>query len=317
MFKKSIAVFLLLTLFIGFAGFSTKKAVAATALKYVALGDSITELGVVPSKYRSYIINDLKNYTFIVNQGVNGSTSTDLNQNLTNNQNLRNEITTANVVTIEIGSNDFFYTRGTYQSGNCGGADNQDCLRSMVTTFKSNWDSIISAVKTLTPSNTAIRALDIYYSVAVVDMLTEPPFSNSFAVLNSYLGQMNQYINTVSPANGIPVAQVHTAYNGVNGDENPIAKGYILSDAVHPTDLGAKVIADQLRVLGYLPLLQPCPDVNGDKKVNVIDLMLIAQRNGARIGSSNYLEKADVNGDGTINAIDLLITSQQTGKICP
>lgn len=290
---------------------------AATPLRIVSLGDSITYLGGFTTRYKNYVAYDLKNYANLVNKGVVGSTSTDLNQALINDQSLRNEITTANIVTLEIGINDFLYTRGTYQSGDCGGSDNQDCLRTMVANFNSNWDSIITTIKSLVPNNSAVRAADIYYPVVGADMLAEAPFNNSFTVLNSYLAQMNQHINEVSPAMGIPVAQVHTVFNGVGGDENPISKGYILPDALHPTDLGAKLIADQFRVLGYFPLLQPCPDVNFDKRVNVIDLMLISQRYGAISGSSNYSEQYDINADGRINIIDLQITSQQVGKICP
>jgi lysophospholipase L1-like esterase len=50
------------------------------------------------------------------------------------------------------------------------------------------------------------------------------------------------------------MAQVHLAFNGPNGEEDPIAKGLITGDGIHPNDNGHKAIADALRALGYAPL---------------------------------------------------------------
>ncbi len=292
------------------------KVESATALKIVALGDSITGLGGFITKYKNYLIGDLKNYSTVTNLGVNNSTSSDLVQSITNNQTVRSSVASADLVTVEIGINDFFQARGRYLYGVCGGVDNQDCLRSTVTNFEINWNTIIGQVKGLTDSSTAIRALDIYYSVVVADQGTGSPENSTFVVLNSYLEQMNAHIHASAVANSIPVAQVHRAFNGLTGAEDPIAKGYILLDAVHPTDLGSRVIATELRVLGYAPLKQPCPDVNGDTRINSTDQLIVAQRFGATIGTSKYLESADVNGDGKINSGDMLIIAQQFNKKC-
>ena len=45
---------------------------------------------------------------------------------------------------------------------------------------------------------------------------------------------------------------VYLAFNGPNGDQDPVGKGYISIDAFHPNDAGHKVIADAFRKLGYV-----------------------------------------------------------------
>ena len=39
-----------------------------------------------------------------------------------------------------------------------------------------------------------------------------------------------------------------------DGTQDPVAQGLIATDGLHPNDAGHKVIADQLRALGYAPL---------------------------------------------------------------
>jgi lysophospholipase L1-like esterase len=75
----------------------------------------------------------------------------------------------------------------------------------------------------------------------------------TFSTVEPYLDQVNQHIASSVQANGIPFAQVHLAFNGPNGDQNPVAKGLITLDGIHPNDNGHKVIADALRATGYAP----------------------------------------------------------------
>lgn len=293
------------------------KASANNPLKVTALGDSITSLGGFISIYNRYVTTDLKYVTQTNNLGVAGWTSGALANALTDNSTMRTSIVDSKIVLVEIGINDFFNYRGAYQSGTCGGVDNQDCLRSMVANFKTNWDRIFTQINTLVdPTKTAIRTQDIYYSVAAADQLPTAPYNNSFPVLNFYLQQMNAYIHSSSQVRNIPVANVHLAYNGINGDENPAAKGYLLPDAIHPTTLGSTVIADELRKLGYAPLTLVCADVNGDGKVNSTDMLLVYKNFNTNSSQTNFNPTYDVNGDGKVNSIDILLMSQQFNRRC-
>jgi lysophospholipase L1-like esterase len=76
----------------------------------------------------------------------------------------------------------------------------------------------------------------------------------TFNTVEPFLDEVNQHIAASAQANGIPMAQVHLAFNGPSGTEDPIAKGLIAIDGVHPNDAGHEAIANALRQLGYAPL---------------------------------------------------------------
>jgi hypothetical protein len=213
-----------------------------------------------------------------------------------------------------IGVNDLSSGRFPYAAGTCGGADNQDCLRAMVTNFNSNWDGILAEVSALIDeSTTAVRTLNVVYPSAGLDQMTGPPPLYLFGIVDPYLQQMNDHVATTSAQYGFAMTDIHAVYNGLSGAEDPIAGGYVSPETYHPTSYGALVIADQLRLAGYLPLVKPCGDVNDDTHVNVLDLLVIAQN----ANSGVYSELNDVNADININVIDLLLVARQNGAICP
>ncbi len=223
---------------------------AAGSLNYTALGDSLaygildlSRGGYVP-RYASYVQADTGSTVLLNNLGQNGWTSTQLLNALRTNTIFRNSLANSQVITFDIGGNDFLRIRDSYQSGTCGGADNQDCIRSTVATFKANWSAIIAEILALrSTSNTVIRTMDIYN-----------PFVKQFPALKFYLEDANNYIAATSAANNIPCAKVYRAFNGANGDEDAGDKGYISPydpKGVHPGELGHQVIADLFRNLGY------------------------------------------------------------------
>lgn len=55
----------------------------------------------------------------------------------------------------------------------------------------------------------------------------------------------------------VPVADVYTAFNGQDHREDPVAKGYLKPDGVHPNDRGRAVIAKTLADLGYKQVKPP------------------------------------------------------------
>jgi lysophospholipase L1-like esterase len=54
---------------------------------------------------------------------------------------------------------------------------------------------------------------------------------------------------------GIPIANIFDAWNGLDHTEDPVANGYTQEDNIHPNELGATVIAQVLRDLGYEPII--------------------------------------------------------------
>jgi hypothetical protein len=132
--------------------------------------------------------------------------------------------------------------------GSCGGADNQDCLRQASKQFEADTDAIIAEIVSLrSPSDALIRTFDAhtYWPVA------ESKQKGVFEGLNRYWQAANEYLIKVAGEHGIPVARVSQAFNGPNGDQDPMDNGYVIADHLHPSEKGFDVIAKLIRELGY------------------------------------------------------------------
>jgi lysophospholipase L1-like esterase len=202
-------------------------------------------------RYRSFVQADNDNREVrLTNLGQNGWQSSDLISALRNDANFRSAVSSADVVTFDIGGNDLLHALDLFWQGTCGGADNQDCMRSTVANFIPNWDAIVQEILSLRDKDrTIIRTMDVYNPFVGQLMV-----SGTFPIVKGYLDQVDAHIASSAAANGIPMARVYQAFNGPNGDEDPVMKGYMSIDGIHPNDAGHKVIADLLRDLGYAPL---------------------------------------------------------------
>jgi lysophospholipase L1-like esterase len=241
---------------------TTATTAANGSLGYVALGDSLaTGDGATNGyvyRYADLLEVDTETTVNVYNLGVSGLTSERLRAEIEHNQSARDAIGQAEVITINIGANDLLWARGSYRTGGCGGADNQDCLRQAVEDFQTNWDAILAEVTGLrSPDVAIVRTIDFYNPSVNVDRATgsrPDAGANDFEVFKRYLEQVNSHIAKSSDAYGIPYARVYEAFNGPNGDEDPSIKGYMSSDRIHPSDSGHAAIAQELRKLAYKPL---------------------------------------------------------------
>jgi lysophospholipase L1-like esterase len=244
---------------------ATPKEAAAQNVLYTGLGDSIgfglfapIGDGYVPAYARRVEADTGANVT-LVNTSIPGWTSSDLLGAIRGNILFRISIATSSIVTVNIGGNDLLGVRRSYGDRTCGGADNQDCLRAAVATFKANWTAILSEVLSLrNTSNTVIRTMDIYNPYVDEDSArnTWPnDQGNDFQVTKFYLDDINNFIATTSAARNIPCARVYLAFNGPNGDlDAGRVFDYIAFDGLHPNGRGHARIAELLSNLGYSPL---------------------------------------------------------------
>jgi lysophospholipase L1-like esterase len=228
---------------------------------YVALGDSMAfgafapiGRGYVPT-YRNHIESDTETDVTLINLGIPGWKSGDLLDALKRNPLFRFFVARASIVTWNIGGNDLLSARNRYKDRMCGGADNQDCLREAVATFKPNWDAILIEILSLRSSgNTIIRTMDIYNPFVNEDRAEDTwpnDQGNDFRVINLYLDAVNTHIAMTAAAHKIPLAQVHRAFNGPDGEGDPSNPGYIFFDGYHANGRGHRRIAELLRGLGY------------------------------------------------------------------
>lgn len=77
------------------------------------------------------------------------------------------------------------------------------------------------------------------------------------AVCTRFWESLSAALGRAAKAYGVGFADLYTAFNGETHMEDPIAKGYIQADNIHPNDAGRKVIADAVAALGYERVKRP------------------------------------------------------------
>jgi lysophospholipase L1-like esterase len=258
--RRLLRLILVVVLLVGASQGTTLAAPASW--DYVALGDSLATgfgafKGYVPL-YEAHVETDTGVAVTRTNLGQNGWTSSQLLSALRNDPTFRRATREAEIVTWNIGGNDLRAARNSYKKGTCGGADNQDCLRAGVAKLKTNWDATTAEVLELrATSNTIVRTMDIYNPYVRTDTISDTWQNdggmNDFQVFKRYVDEVNYHIATTSYTSGIPYAEVYLTFNGTTGDEDPKSMGYLSFYGVHPNNTGHRIIADELRKLGYIP----------------------------------------------------------------
>lgn len=251
-----LTAFLLLLSLLGCGGVAgPSSGTNGTTLQYTAMGDSLA-FGILDTqggyviRYRNDVVSDTGFGISLINLGVNGAHSGDLLKSLTSDPVFRNNVAGAQVVTWDIGGDDLLHAINLFNQGTCGGTDNQDCMRAALSDFLTNWDAIVQQILALrSTNNTIVRTMDIY-NPFVVELMVKGEYNT----VEPYLDQANAHIAASAAANHIPMAQVHQAFNGVTGTDDPLSKGLLAPDGIHPNDAGHQVIAEALRALQYAPL---------------------------------------------------------------
>ncbi|MBI5284603.1 MAG: thrombospondin type 3 repeat-containing protein [Chloroflexi bacterium] len=314
---------MLLAAALAFHAGSSRASGATPALTYVALGDSIALWNYgqsYPAVYGARTATDLGSGVSLQNMAIGGWTSSDLLGALRTHEAYRTVLPTADVVTWNIGVNDFQVARDAYKTRTCGGADNQDCLRGAITTFEANYDAIMAEVRALNPDPLlVIRAVDVYYPFVAVDGA-----DGSFPALRPYVDAINSYIRAASAAAGIPTASVHAAFNGIGGAGDPAALGYLAPDGLHPSVAGSAAIAEAMRVVAYEPLAH---DSDADLVVDGVDNCPAIPNPGQENADGDFTDlsaygkpyndrtwpnsdkigdvcDSDIDGDGLANAVE-------------
>jgi lysophospholipase L1-like esterase len=96
---------------------------------------------------------------------------------------------------------------------------------------------------------TIIRAYDAYNPI-IPNRVGYDGYEDCITCWQNY----NQAMHLAAEQNNIPIALVSEAWNGPDYQKNPVELGYT-KDGEHPSELGAQVIAQALRDLGYEPVV--------------------------------------------------------------
>lgn len=207
---------------------------------YVVLGDSTTRG--YPEKFAAKIKEQAGVTIEIKKWSQGGDHSSKLLKRLQKNEQLRQDIREAEIITFVIPWNVFEKPARTYTSNKpekCGGNDNQDCLREALAVYQADTEAIVAEIAALrSPENTLILAHDVWQF-----MVTMTRESGDFEVLNQYWQRANNHVHSVCGQYGIPVARVYEAFMGSDHSKNPEENGLIY-DGYHTTEEGQDIIVD-------------------------------------------------------------------------
>ena len=225
-----------------------------TIWNLVVLGDSLVakDYSILPEAYAAYIEEDLGIDVEIQNLAVGGETTRSLLANVQKYPWYREPLQEAEIVLISVGGGDLPCMETRFFDGECGGADNQDCLRQQLEESQANWDALLAEIAFLTdPHETLIRPIIPgvleYYARVYKD---QPEDVDAY---NSYVIALYEHMAESCADSGIPVLDLYQLYDGPNADPNaPEIAG--TGDGVHVSDEGDVVIAGLLRELGYEPV---------------------------------------------------------------
>lgn len=231
----------------GGLGSDTPKSMPPGEWDYIALGDSVCWS--YPEILAEQIEADYEGVTVTFRGGVKGGqTAKDMLGKMQTSEPYREYIRNAELITIMIPMGGCREALITYEGGgDCGGEENEDCLRACIEEYKADTDEIFAElVKLRDPSEGLIRAHDLYqfHTSSLLDR-------GKFEVVNGYWLEANAHVVSVAESYGIPVANVYQAFMGDDGRTPPEGNGLLSPDMIHQTSTGAELIADLILELGY------------------------------------------------------------------
>lgn len=158
---------------------------------------------------------------------------------------LRQDLCEADVIVFHIPRGWF----GQYCGHNYDVQHVQECGPQAVEAYNADVDAIIAEIVALrNPSDALIRTMDAYSHWRV----SEAKRQGSQELFHRYWTDANEHLAQVATEYHIPVARVYAAFNGPDGDVDPVNTGYLgTADVTHTTEQGKDLLADLVRELGY------------------------------------------------------------------
>lgn len=143
------------------------------------------------------------------------------------------------------------------------------CIRPVESNLR-QWQSYIATLKAIYKQIFAIRngepvilrTANSYVPVIAHPAKLVPPFPSGKSLkqcriidaCTKFQESNAEAIATAAAAYKVPVADIYRAFNGPSHREDPVAKGYLQPDNIHPNDRGRALIAKTFAALGYNPV---------------------------------------------------------------
>jgi len=253
----------LIALLLAACGGPTEQADAPTSalqieegpLVYVPMGNSLTFSG-APSfinRYTAMLEEDFGVEVARLSHTVGGQRTDHFLEQLRSNDRLREDLVEADVVTLVIPNDEWSEPFQTAigldgrDPSDCGGDDNQQCLRDVIDAYKEQVEQIFDELTAIVdPSETLIRVHD-FYQFGTNTMTPE-----DFDIVYPYWREAQEHVEEVAGQHGVPVAQVCDDFMGTDGAYiDLVAEGLVVPDGLHPTPEGTERMAQLVHDLGY------------------------------------------------------------------
>jgi len=230
-----------------------------TTWDLVALGDSTpTGYGVGADHsyvqvFAGYIEEDLGVDVSVHNWATNSTqTVADWVEVVRNNQELREDLRNAEVITIWLGWHDVIPSIGVGRGGPCYKRADEvdvDCLREVTDPMQEGFDKLLSEIVSLaSPDETLILIADAGIPSLFVARWKE---YGTLDLLKRHAYEVwRDYIIQAASKHKVHVVYTYEVVNGPNGDQE-VASEYIQSDGLHFNGQGHKLLADVHRKVGY------------------------------------------------------------------
>ncbi len=212
---------------------------------YVVLGFAGMSKG-WPSLYANYMEEDLNITVKVHNDTQDGQDTKGVVAMLMARRMVQKHLAEADVVTLVAGPGEVA-AAGFCMTGNGDYPLGTVPFDEYIVTFRENYDVMFDELlKHVDPATTLIRTLNYY--MWHIDLLQEwgvyEECKQSWEALNDQIAES-------AAAHDILVVSAYEIFNGPNGDEDPVAKGYLTPDR-DINELGATAVAEQFRQLGYV-----------------------------------------------------------------
>lgn len=255
--KKLLAI--LLTLVMLFALSST--AFAGDETIFVVLGDSIAYgHGLRDRSTCSYgaLISQANDYTYF-NMAENGNTTYDLNDKLTSDAMVIAAVTSADIIAVSIGGNNFLHDN-IFAMAVTGLFGNYNRIDDTADDFYDNFCLAVDNIRSLNPD-----------AELFVQTLYNPQSGILKSVYQYSVDNLNGKIKLAAAQKDFTVVEVAAAFEGKAGE-------YIQSDIIHPNEAGHYAIAQEyLKVLKDMNLGtadEPVMDKSDVEIYSIIDKVL-------------------------------------------
>jgi lysophospholipase L1-like esterase len=228
-------------------------------LDYVTLGDSITRESRFPEMYAAHIEEDLGVEVKLHNEAIPGESTAATLRRVRDPDELRNLVAEADVITINVSASAMRFPEGRFLTGDCGGHDNQVCLRKSVETVQNDWASLLDEVLELRNSKrTIVRVLTLgtwVHSAFYAEHLAfrEKAGPEEMDIMLKYFLEMNDSAAETASQRSIPVVDLGREFQG-HGFQDNVPQEYLWLDGIHLSEQGSAVVANLLSDLGYEPL---------------------------------------------------------------